>query len=174
MLIISFAWTSPAIRARRKLRTRRSWSPEYAGKFKAGSVCQAYDKGPRVGGKQICFIRLTKAPWLQNTRELDDKDDYELEGFAYMDEWGFPCPPKGLSGQEFLKQWKDAAEDVYVVDFEYVFDMAYKQGCAYKEGYERCLDSGLNLDEKPSGCKVLGQMCYGCHNTSCIRWRKEA
>ena len=162
MLIVSFAWTTPAVRARRKTRTRRSWSPSYAEKFRENSICQAYDKGPRVGGVWIDYIRLVRAPWIQNTRELN-QDDYELEGFAYMDEWGFLCPPEGILGRDFLERWKAAAEDVYVVDFEYVDDLTYKKGCAYancRGKTERC-----DLPRLP---RVLGQMCAVC-KMNCIR-----
>ena len=101
MMIVSFAWTTPAVVARRKTRTRREWSENYASKFKAGRICQGYDKGPRVGGKPIHLIRIMCDPWIQNTSELGD-DDFEYEGFNYMEEnrilfRGKPGVPKDIA-----------------------------------------------------------------------------
>ena len=161
MNIISYAWTTPAVVARRKTRTRRSWSPSYADKFRENSICQAYDKGPRVGGKLIDYILIVRKPWIQNTRDLSE-EDYELEGFACLDEYGFFCKGlNGLSGREFLDQWKKAAEDVYVVDFRYVDNLTYAKGCAYASCQSR-------LHDLPRLPRVLGQMCSVC-KLNCIR-----
>ena len=163
MNIISFAWTSPAVRARRKTRTRRSWSPSYAEKFRENSICQAYDKGPRVGGKLIDYILIVRKPWIQNTRDLSE-EDYELEGFAYLDEHGFFCKGlHGLSGREFLDQWKGAAEDVYIVDFRYVDDLTFSKKCAYYG-----CRGNASEEERYRLPRVLGQMCSVC-KLNCIR-----
>lgn len=163
MNIISFAWTTPAIVARKKTRTRRAWSPPYAAKFRENSICQAYDKGPRVGGKLIHLIRIMRDPWIQNTRDLSE-DDYALEGFAYLDEYGFFCAGlKGLSGREFFDQWKSAAEDLYVVDFSYVYELAFTSKCAYRG----CESDGME-DFRYRIPRPLGQMCAVC-KLSCAR-----
>ncbi|MDD5547037.1 MAG: hypothetical protein PHO67_07805 [Candidatus Omnitrophica bacterium] len=164
MNIISFAWTTPAIVACHKTRTRRQWSKDYAQKFKGGSACQAYDKGPRVGGKLIHIIRILKDPWIQNTSEMTE-DDFEAEGFQYMQDQGFKL--KGQDLREFFEAWKAAAEDLYVVDFTYVWDMAFDEGCAYREGHLHAIACGVP-DEPEKLPRPLGQMCYECRK-SCAR-----
>lgn len=158
MNIISFAWTTPAVVARRKTRTRREWSENYARKFKAGSICQGYDKGPRVGGKPIHLIRIMRDPWIQNTSELTECD-FESEGFQYMAEQGFKI--KGQDLYAFFDQWIDAAIDLYVVDFSYVWDMAFDKGCAYWESHNHAIACGVAC-EREKLPRVLGQMCWDC------------
>ena len=60
-MIISVAWTAPAVRARAKFCTRRDWPDRYAALFHKGATVQLYDKTPRAGGKFICLVRLTAA-----------------------------------------------------------------------------------------------------------------
>ncbi len=38
MMHISFGWTSPAVKARRKAKTRRDWKDSHAKKFKPGDL----------------------------------------------------------------------------------------------------------------------------------------
>ncbi|MFA5376731.1 MAG: hypothetical protein WC455_13365 [Dehalococcoidia bacterium] len=158
MNIISFAWTTPAIQARRKTRTRRHWSASYAAKFRENSICQGYDRGPRVGGKPIHLIRLVRAPWIQNTSEMTAYD-YEAEGFAYMDEQHILF--RGKTCFQFFDEWIDAAEDLYVVDFSYVWDMAFDRLCAYREAHNHAVACGV-ADERPKLPRPLGQMCAEC------------
>jgi len=162
--IISFAWTTPAIVARKKTRTRREWSQPYAAKFRENSICQAYDKGPRVGGKLVHLIRIMRDPWIQNTRDLSE-DDYILEGFKYMDEQGILF--RGMTCAHFFDQWIDAAEDLYVVDFDYVWDMAFDRGCAYREAHYHAAACRVP-DDRPKLPRPLGQMCAVC-KLSCAR-----
>lgn len=51
MRAISFAWTTPAFKARQKTVTRREWSDGYARSFKAGEVVEALARmaWPRKG-----------------------------------------------------------------------------------------------------------------------------
>lgn len=83
MLLISFAWTTPALLAARKTRTRRQWRLSHVEKYHAGDLVAAYDRLPRVHGKKIALIRLTKDPYLTNTADLTD-EDWKAEGFAYL------------------------------------------------------------------------------------------
>ena len=169
MMIVSFAWTTPAVIARRKTRTRREWSENYASKFKAGSICQGYDKGPRVGGKPIHLIRIMRDPWIQNTSELGD-DDFEYEGFNYMEENRILF--RGKPVRQFFEEWKALAIDLYVVDFSYVWDMAYDKGCAYRESHYHAIACGVAC-EKEKLPRVLGQMCYKC-SLPCARGKVSA
>ncbi len=152
MKIISFAWTTPAVVARRKTQTRRQWSDSYAKMFKANDICQGYDKGPRVGGQLISLVRLTRDPWIQNTSEMGD-DDFQYEGFEYMEEQRILF--RGQPVREFFKEWKAAAEDLYVVDFSYVDNLA----CIGECGYAHCSSPA---DDHPRLPRPLGQLCWGC------------
>lgn len=82
---ISFSWTTPAIRARHKSVTRRDWKDSYARTFKEGEIIIATDRQPRFGGKEIGKIRLTHAPYQESEFDMPD-EDYEGEGFAFLDE----------------------------------------------------------------------------------------
>lgn len=87
MKIISFAWTTPALLAGRKTVTRRDWQLGYASGFHAGDLVAAYNRSPRHGGRQVATIRLTRAPYLESTKEAPP-EDYEAEGLAYLDSIG--------------------------------------------------------------------------------------
>lgn len=114
-MIVSFAWTTGAVIARRKRKTRRHWTPEYAACFRPGSVHQAYDRSPRFNGKQVALIRVLKAPYHQNTAEMTEHD-FDDEGFAWMTEQGILM--RGTTPRQFFEAWKEAREDVYVLEFE--------------------------------------------------------
>ena len=87
MKIISFAWTTPALLAGRKTCTRRNWTTNYALKFKAGEIEQAYNRNPRIGGKRVGLVRLTEDPYPELTGEAPDSD-FEAEGLAWMEDNG--------------------------------------------------------------------------------------
>jgi len=117
MKIISFAWTMPALKAKRKKVTRRNWNDKYARQFKAGEKVLAYDKNPRMGGKQIGIILLTQDPYQESTEYMPDSD-YEAEGLAYLEEQGLLI--RGMSPLTFWKAWKAAKETLWVIRFELI------------------------------------------------------
>ena len=80
--IISFAYTTPAVKAAVKTVTRRDWSPEYAQQFRDGAWHQAYDKSPRCGGRFIRYIVQTSIALgvLEATPDMD----FIEEGFEYL------------------------------------------------------------------------------------------
>lgn len=82
---ISMAWTTAAFKARRKSVTRREWDDNYAKSFKAGEILTVYDRQARFGGKKIGTMRLTQKPYKESEASMPD-EDYEAEGFAYLDE----------------------------------------------------------------------------------------
>jgi hypothetical protein len=112
--IIAFAWTSPALIARAKDTTRRDWTADYAKRWKAGQIAQAYDNGPRRGGKKIGEIRLTQAPHLERTRFMPDAD-YRREGLEWLDRH-----PQCIPANRHIdfQAWKEADERLYVICFE--------------------------------------------------------
>ncbi len=122
MKVISFAWTTAALLAGAKTCTRRNWSPNYARKFHKGDLVAAYDRSPRFGGKQVVTIRLTCDPYLENTAKMTSAD-YDAEGLHWMAENNILMPVSAargryVSAQDFFRQWRFAAEDVWVVRFE--------------------------------------------------------
>ena len=120
MLIISFAWTTPALLATEngkdvKVCTRRNWPESYARLFKAGRQVQGYDKGARVGGRPVAIISLTRDAYPERTSCAPDAD-YENEGLGWMERHGLLVG--GVHPRDFWEQWKARDELVYVVRFQ--------------------------------------------------------
>jgi len=87
MNIISFAWTTPAVKAKVKTCTRRDWKDDYARRFKAGQHLSGYDKNPRMGGKPFQEVILTQDPYRERYCDVPDSD-WIAEGFAYLESIG--------------------------------------------------------------------------------------
>ena len=117
MLIISFAWTTDVLLSGNKSCTRRHWSEGYARQFRCGMECQGWDRGPRIGGRQVAVVRLMADPYLQRTSMMTEMD-YAAEGLKWMEEQGMTI--RGMEPREFWEQWKAADELVYVVRFQLV------------------------------------------------------
>lgn len=117
MNIISFAWTTPAVKARRKSVTRREWDRDYVRRFKAGQFVQGWDKSPRAGGKQFGVLCLLRDPYLESTDEMP-ASDWECEGFAYLESIG--ATVKGVTPREVWDAWKLQPVYLYVIRFEIV------------------------------------------------------
>jgi hypothetical protein len=118
MMIISFAWTSPALIAGAKTCTRRDWNPEYAMRFKKDDVCLAYDKQPRFGGKPVAKIQLIADPIFENTKLAPDSD-YQAEGFAWLKAHGIKVIGK-YDISYLWKVWKMDGFDKWVVRFKLI------------------------------------------------------
>jgi hypothetical protein len=83
-MIISFAWTTPAVKARRKTCTRRDWKEVYFQQwvqaYRAGRYTHdAYNKSPRCGGHKFGEIRLVCEPYREALRDMP-LEDLVLEG----------------------------------------------------------------------------------------------
>ncbi len=117
MIIISFAWTTPAILARRKTCTRRDWNDAYAARFKAGQLLAGYDRSQRFHGHQIAVIRLTRKPYKESSALAPDRD-WEAEGFAYLSSIG--AKVDGMTPEELWNDWHENPRQLYVVRFEIV------------------------------------------------------
>lgn len=124
-MIISFAWTTPALLAGAKTMTRRAWKQQQAAKFRAGMLVDAWDHVPRVrGARKVATIRITRDPWQQRT-SLMTEDDFKREGIAWLVQSGIK--PRDVAGvtpthswRQWWGQWIQADELVYVVEFELV------------------------------------------------------
>ena len=112
---ISFAWTTPAIKAREKTCTRRHWTDSYAQRFNKGDVLMAVESNYRTSN--ICQIRLTEKPVKEWTDTMPISD-WAAEGFDYLDKMGMEV--NGLTPRDFWKHWLDAPQKMWVVRFEYL------------------------------------------------------
>lgn len=118
MRAISFAWTTPALVAGRKTVTRRDWSDRYAASFRAGEFVAAWNRQPRFrGARQVAVIRLTAAPAKESTVRIPT-DDWEGEGFAYLEEIG--ARVDGLTPRALWTAWRVQPREMWVVRFEVV------------------------------------------------------
>lgn len=119
MLIISFAWTTPALIAGEKNVTRRDWNPKYAARFQEGQHVQAYDKSPRFGGKRVGIIRIKEKPYQEYTCHAPGKD-YKGEGFEYMQKRGILLNGKYTPDQLWRVWMNHVNIEKWVVRFEIV------------------------------------------------------
>lgn len=118
-MIVSFAETTSALQARRKSVTRREWAENHARKFTAGLRVQAWDKTPRVrGAKRVGTIEIKRAPYREMSDQIPE-EDWEGEGFAYMQEHGLTLFG-GMSPREVWDGWHDEPRMLWVVRFELV------------------------------------------------------
>ena len=120
MMHISYGWTSPAVKARRKGVTRRDWKDSHAKKFRPGDLVIADDGDLRYGGKSFGIVRIVS---LHKEPIADMPDsDYEAEGFAYLFENPHLVPkscPIDVSPEGF-NAWRDSGAVYYTVRFEIV------------------------------------------------------
>ena len=114
---ISFVWTVEALRAGRKTVTRRAWKNQYAWTFRKGTLVAAYDRQTRHGGHQVATIRLTADP-IKDSTALAPDEDYEAEGFAYMEEHGLKVD--GLPPKTLWRAWQLYPQFLWVIRFELV------------------------------------------------------
>ena len=121
MKIISFAWTTPALRAGRKTVTRRHWDPKYALRFHQGDRVLAYDRSPCIGGRPVAEIELTADPTWEANAAMPDSD-YEAEGYAYMHEQAqLPrALPQDIASPELFRAWQRGGEWNWVVRFKLI------------------------------------------------------
>ena len=86
-MILSFAWTTPAVVLGKKDTTRRDWSPKtiaMARKIMAqGGTFDAWDKSPRFGGKPIGTVRILELIENEDSKMLAESE-WEREGFHVL------------------------------------------------------------------------------------------
>lgn len=121
MKIISFSYTTPAVLADRKHRTRRKWNDGYASRIRLDERLQGWDHLPRarvLGAKKVCEIEIT-APLRKEPNSMMTDADYELEGFAYLEEQGIPI--WGKPARVAFNEWRaDKDAEYWVIDFQKV------------------------------------------------------
>lgn len=116
-VILSFAWTTPALLAREKGVTRRDYSDEQMAKWVklVGKLADAYDRSPRVHGKKVATIRVLGVRREPIRRMLDDpgyaRSEWTAEGGARL--WP--------TVEEFLSTgWGRVHGDPVRIEFEVV------------------------------------------------------
>jgi len=118
-MIISFAWTTPALLAGVKTVTRRGWTLEYGGRFHAGDLVDAWNRSPRTGrfkgAHKVATIRLTTDPHVEALGRMTE-DDYRREGFEWLRANGFKA-----TVDRIVADWTtNPNRAVWVVAFEVV------------------------------------------------------
>lgn len=118
---ISFAWTTPAVRAFQKDVTRREWKDNYAARFEAGDLLYALNKQRRFGGEPFGLIKLTQKPYYESEFDMPDRD-YEGEGFGFLDRHPEYKPPRwaGIDLRAYFEESRREGAYVWVVRFEIV------------------------------------------------------
>ena len=107
-MIISFAWTTLPLLTGDKTVTRRRWTKDYASRFHAGDLVDAYDRSPRAGGQKVATIRLTCDPYRERLADMPE-EDLAAEGGLWE------------SKEEFIELFGGSPEDeVTVIRFELV------------------------------------------------------
>lgn len=125
-MIISFSWTTPALLAGQKTKTRREWKAAHAERVEAarqaGKLFEAWNYAPRVVTRnphQIAVIRLTEPVRLIRRNDLPP-EDWEAEGFEYLTQHSHTL--HGLTPRQVWNAWANALpiEEHYLVCFEVV------------------------------------------------------
>jgi hypothetical protein len=114
-MIISFAWTTPALLAGAKTMTRRDWTHDHARRFTVGRLVDAWDRSPRTRqGRKVAVIKITREPYRSSTVDLTE-DDYRREGFEWLREHGHR-----QTVAKVMESWGVNPREVWVVEFELV------------------------------------------------------
>lgn len=127
MRIISFGWTTPALEAKVKTVTRRTWDRQYALQFERGHFCQGWDRSPRVKGSRMRrIIKLSEDPVYEPLAKMPD-DDYMHEGFQYIHDHPDLITPNmermfGDFSFDYFDIWRRSGGRVWVIRFGYPTD----------------------------------------------------
>lgn len=178
-MIISYAWTTEALLAERKKVTRRDWSREYAARFRAGTAHLAYNRNPRIGGKKVGDVRIITPPYPERACDMPD-EDYELEGFAYMEERGILI--NRLTPREYFEGWRQRRDVLFVVRFDLVFKCdrcgAWTTSVPFGPYYDKRLcplcwiDWQYYADRHDSACGASSTSWEEVYSVFCLTERK--
>lgn len=162
-MIISFAYTTPALLAGAKTVTRRDWSDRHAALFDKGPPAHvdAYDRSPRIGGRKVAVIDV-RSLGREPIAEMPDSD-YEAEGFAWLHANGVTPPPSSAFpdfSRTTFDAWRASGAVLYVVRFELV----RVEGLACR----KCGQTGLHpslytlwrFEDEPEPSYPLCPPCY--------------
>lgn len=120
-MIISFAWTTPALLAGAKTMTRREWTPSHASRFCLDDMVDAWNRSPRAGrssgARKVATIRLTQPAYPQDTARLTAQD-YVREGFTWLSINGSREDRDRIHA--IWTDWHVRPRTLWVVEFELV------------------------------------------------------
>lgn len=119
-MIISFAWTTPALVLGEKDTTRRDWSPRTIASARkiiaAGGTMDAYDKSPRFGGRLVGTIKPLEL-FEGEKSWLIDSIEWRREGFHVLQAIGAEI--HGSTAADVWRFWLvENEEDQSVLRFE--------------------------------------------------------
>lgn len=114
-MILSFAWTTPALLSGHKTMTRRDWTHAHAAKFTVGRLVDAWDRSPRTGkGRKVATIRITREPHMEWSSDLTEYD-VEREGFNWLRAHG-----EWVQVEQIISAWRAERRLLWVIEFELV------------------------------------------------------
>lgn len=123
-MIITFAWTTPALLAGAKTVTRRLWTDDYARKFHVGDMVQAYDRNPRQYGQCVAVLQIESVTYEADADAPDS--DYEAEGFAWLAEHPEEYPKSRAAElrvtvtRHAYNVWRQAGGSQWVIRFKVI------------------------------------------------------
>jgi len=124
-LIISFAWTTPALVLAQKDTTRRDWKPRTIAAARkvmtAGELVEAWSISPMyagAGGAKVADIRITEIIEDEDSSTMSD-DEWEREGFHVLEALGAKID--GSSPLDVFRFWRlENVQPQTVVRFELI------------------------------------------------------
>lgn len=152
MLSIAFSWTSIALLAGEKNRTRRAWNPSYKKRFSVGMIVEATDKRKEYGGKVIALIELTQNRpqgnlYYEKTGMMTE-EDYSGEGFHFYECYPMIVPKKfGVGMRSFFEDWKSRNDSMVVIHFRLVEITPYGQQLLSEAG-QRVIEGAIGSIQK--------------------------
>lgn len=119
-MIISFAWTTPAVVMREKCVTRRDWAAKTIQQFEHAAMTvalvEAWDKSPRFGGKCFGKVRILEVIAKEDSRTIP-VSAWEEEGFHVLTPLGAKIG-KSTARDVWLFWLHENDQDQTVVRFE--------------------------------------------------------
>lgn len=118
MRSISMAYTTPAIVAKAKEVTRRTWKDSYAKSFEVGERLEATSRQYRFGGELVAIIEVTEKPFLEDISDWEGREDelYVKEGFAFLEAKNIISEHAPL--KKLMRMWVANGGDYYVIPFK--------------------------------------------------------
>jgi hypothetical protein len=119
-VIISFAWTTPALLAGAKTVTRRNWLAAHGSRFHAGDLVDAWDRSPRANGKKVATIRIKEV--VEERGVWMESNEIFREGVMWCKRHGIAVPDRQPSWDEWWSAFKIAWHEHggFRIEFELV------------------------------------------------------
>ena len=104
-MILSFAWTTPAVVLGEKTETRRDWQPKTIAQFKKliGKDVEAWDRSPRFGGHPFGIVKITGVTAERDSSKIRGAS-WTFEGFHVLQAIGATISKR--TPEEVWRFWK--------------------------------------------------------------------